>query len=236
MTRWTLDSALAHIGGLSTPDKMPCYSWSTPAYRCQLGALLRKIKGSTCSGCYALKGMYVMPCTVRAMERRWDALQLALASDEGGDAFVSAFAHVLNARERSTRKRIARGQVVAKDGRYFRWHDAGDVQSVPHLVLIARIAEATPTIEHWLPTREAGYVKDYHATQRKPTNLLIRTSLPHHDQLIPLALQGMPVSGVHTTSTPPEGETCIAYTQDGHCKDCRACWASDVPMISYPLH
>lgn len=232
----TLDDALATIGGLSQPDKMPCFSWSTPAYRCQLGSKLRLIKGSTCSGCYALKGMYVMPNVVAAMERRWDVLQHALGDALAGVEFTQAFAHVLNTRARSTRLRLDRGQTIGKDGRYFRWHDAGDVQSVMHLHLIAAIATQCPDVEFWLPTREVGYVLAYLKEASVPPNLTIRVSLSKWNQLTPSALKGLCVSGVHTTGNPPEGQTCIAYTQDGHCKDCRACWDSDVPNISYPLH
>ncbi|QDP54802.1 MAG: hypothetical protein Unbinned5784contig1000_45, partial [Prokaryotic dsDNA virus sp.] len=35
--------------------------------------MLRKIKGSTCSGCYALKGRYVFPNVAAALTRRLEA-------------------------------------------------------------------------------------------------------------------------------------------------------------------
>ncbi len=46
---------------LSKPSKMPGYGWSTPASRCITGSKLRRIKGSVCHGCYAMKNRYVFP-------------------------------------------------------------------------------------------------------------------------------------------------------------------------------
>ena len=45
-------------GGLTYTTKMPGPSYNTPASRCQVGSALRKIPGSVCSSCYALKGNY----------------------------------------------------------------------------------------------------------------------------------------------------------------------------------
>ena len=54
-------------GGLSAPSKMPCHSFSISAKRCKVGSKLRKVVGSTCNKCYALKGRYVFPNVERAM-------------------------------------------------------------------------------------------------------------------------------------------------------------------------
>ena len=48
-------------GGLSAPGKMPEGSYNLPATACQTGQLLAKVKGTPCSGCYALKGRYRFP-------------------------------------------------------------------------------------------------------------------------------------------------------------------------------
>ena len=55
---------------LSNVSKMPGHSISRSARLCHVGQKLRKIKGSTCEKCYALKGMYNMPNVKQAMERR----------------------------------------------------------------------------------------------------------------------------------------------------------------------
>src|SRR5262245_62757253 len=64
------DVALEAIGGLSDPSKMPCLSYSTPADACHLGSLLRKLPGTTCHDCYAMKGCYIFKSTREAMARR----------------------------------------------------------------------------------------------------------------------------------------------------------------------
>ena len=54
----TVKEALEFVGGLSSPSKMPCFSYGISAKLCQTGSQLVKIEGSTCSDCYALKGFY----------------------------------------------------------------------------------------------------------------------------------------------------------------------------------
>ena len=46
-------------GGLSKPSKMPGPAYNLPAWHCQTGAKLRKIEGTPCFGCYAMKGNYI---------------------------------------------------------------------------------------------------------------------------------------------------------------------------------
>ena len=43
-------------GSLTRTSKMPGLSYSLPAWECKTGSKLRKIKGSVCASCYALKG------------------------------------------------------------------------------------------------------------------------------------------------------------------------------------
>ena len=62
------------VGGLSTPGKMPCYSINLPATECNVGAKLARVPGTTCHGCYALKGRYRFKTTKQAMARRLRAL------------------------------------------------------------------------------------------------------------------------------------------------------------------
>ena len=94
------------VGGLSAPGKMPCPSINLPAVACVTGSKLAKVPGTTCHGCYALKGRYRFPDTVKAMNRRLAALQ--------DSRWVRAMV------------------VLMKDRKYFRWHDSGDIQSAWH--------------------------------------------------------------------------------------------------------
>lgn len=237
---------LQRIGGLSAPSKMPCHCWSIPAEHCITGSKLRLVPHSTCSKCYALKGMYVMPNVRKAMDTRFDILTQALADGDvhrfGTAGFVSAFSEVLNAKLATTLKRIERGHTVARDGRYFRWFDSGDLQSVQHLQLICNVALNTPDVKHWLPTREKGFVKAFlKAGGTFPSNLNVRLSLPMIDQgpselLVEWAdsVDGLTLSGVHKHAD--VGVPCVAPEQMGHCADCRACWNREVPIISYHQH
>ena len=70
MSDFTVKQAWEEVGGLSKPSKMPSYGYSLSAYKCIIGAKLRKVKGSTCGGCYALKGRYVFPNVQDALDRR----------------------------------------------------------------------------------------------------------------------------------------------------------------------
>jgi hypothetical protein len=194
-------------GGLSSPSKMPCHSWSISAKICRTGSKLRKVKGSVCSNCYALKGRYVFANVEKAHERRLSKLR--------DDPYMWAAAIVKSIRK--TRNR------------YFRWHDSGDLLGVNHLHLIILIARAMPDVRFWLPTREVSYVNAIR--HEIPDNLVVRVSAP---------MVGTPISGMlgkHTSSVGADvGFSCVAYTQDGKCGDCRACWSSDVMNVDYPLH
>ena len=57
-TGMTRKEAEAIIPRLGKASKMPCKTFNIPASLCKTGARLRKIKGSTCYGCYAFKGKW----------------------------------------------------------------------------------------------------------------------------------------------------------------------------------
>ena len=137
------------VGGLSVPGKMPCPSINLPATACNVGAKLAKVPGTTCHGCYALKGRYNFKYTKIAMNRRLEALQDS---------------------------RWVRAMVVLMQGRkFFRWHDSGDIQGAQHLKNILEVCKLTPDTKHWLPTRESRLLK-FLDPDTVPKNLLIRLS------------------------------------------------------------
>ena len=119
-------------GGLSKPNKMPGPSINLPASQCITGAKLAKVPGSTCSGCYALKGRYRFPNVKEAMQRR-----LAKLHDP---RWIDAMVTLIDKQP------------------VFRWHDSGDLQSVQHLKNIFEVCKQTPDTSHWLPTREARFL------------------------------------------------------------------------------
>lgn len=204
------EEAWQRVGGLSNPSKMPCHGYSIPASTCKLGAMLAQVKGTTCSGCYALKGMYRLKTVKAALQKRFDSL--------GSDTWIADMIRVIAWKEKSG---------------YFRWHDSGDLQSIEHLQKITAVCEALPSIKFWLPTREAGIVKAFLAAGGViPSNLTIRISATRVDS--PAAnIAGLTTSGV---SSDESKATCIAPKQNNECRDCRACWSKDVLHVNYKKH
>jgi hypothetical protein len=207
--------AAAITGGLSKPSKMPCPGYSLPAAACKIGSLLAKKLGTACSGCYALKGFYMFPSTQRAMEKRLVAIR--------HEKWVEAMSLLIN-------------RYSAKSG-YFRWHDSGDIQDKEHLSRIAEVCRQTPTIRHWLPTRENRIVREFAKSHKIPENLVIRMSAPLVDRGLKKPANGLPFSTIHSKEDMfKEAHLCPARQQGNICGDCRACWRKDIPHVSYHLH
>ena len=188
--------------GFTRTSKMPGLSYSLPAWECKTGSKLRKVKGSVCASCYALKGNYTRyPAIKAAQYRRLEAMK--------HPDWVQAMAAVI------------------KRQKWFRWHDAGDVQDQQHLQKIFEICRLTPETRHWLPTREA-WIKDHLAS--KPDNLVIRFSPP-------MVNQRAPESWPNSSMVVDKGyHTCPAPAQGGKCLDCRQCWDPDIKVVSYGKH
>ena len=209
----TVKAAREYVGRFSDPSKMPGLSvGSTSAKDCITGSKLRKVKGSVCEDCYAMKGRYPMDVVQNALDRRRDALDKP--------DWVPNMVKGIN------------------DNEWVRWHDSGDLQSLEHLEKIAKVAELTPKSNHWLPTREVKFVSQYLRKHGEfPENLCVRVSSAMVDG-IPLA-RFRNTSTVHRDSK-PVGWGCPASSQGGKCDGptlkCRACWNKDVPNVGYPKH
>lgn len=196
------------VGGLSNPSKMPSYGYGLSAFDCKVGELLRKVKGTTCSGCYATRGNYTFPAPKKAHAARMEA--------------ISRPDWVENMSELIRRK----------CEKYFRWHDSGDVQSLQHLENIAQIAKNVPNVTFWLPTREVQIVKEYLSKHGKfPRNLTVRISAAMIGAAAP-RIEGTVGSSVSN----PDAYQCPAPTQGNECRDCRACWKMSVKEVSYKKH
>jgi hypothetical protein len=197
---------------LGRAGKMPCPTYNTPASLCVTGSKLRDIEGTTCEGCYAMKGNYLFPNVQEGLTKRFHAFL--------HPRFVEAMTFMI--------KRYS-----AKSG-YFRWFDSGDLKDIAMLEKIAMICQQTPEIEHWLPTREVKVVSDYLKIYKEfPDNLMVRVSAPMID--------GLPIKSYKYTSTvnhktKPIGHDCPARFQDNECRDCRACWDKEISNVSYHKH
>lgn len=211
----TIKALTAAVGGLSTPSKMPGWSYGLPAWECKTGAILRQKAGSVCSKCYALKGMYSFRHVKEAQVRRLEIISLP-GWAEDMTALLS-----LKYRNRKRRDRV------------FRWHDSGDLQNVRHLSLIVQVAKNIPSIRFWLPTHERKIVRSWLNTNPKgfPANLTVRVSAA----MIGQSAKHFP--GIHASTVGYNGgRQCPAYLQGGECKDCRVCWDKRIPSVNYPQH
>ena len=197
--------AVKITGSMTRTSKMPGLSYSLPAWECQVGAKLRKVKGSVCSGCYALKGNYTRYPAIKAAQ--YYRLQ-SLRHPKWIPAMVAQI----------------------KRQKFFRWHDAGDLQGVWHLKNIMEVCLQTPSTKHWLPTREVKYTSLMDPAI-VPSNLKIIISDHMIDQE-----RGV-LSGPYTSGVTTNGDaTCPAPSQGGKCGSCRNCWDRSVTRVVYGKH
>ena len=204
--------AEAIVGTLSKPSKMPGYAYSTPAKRCLIGQKMRKVAGSICAFCYALKGRYVFKNVQLAMEKRFASLTNSL--------WVEAITFLIG---------------NAKNP-HFRWHDSGDLQGIWHLEKIVQVAKNLPHISFWLPTREYAFVSEYiEKGGEVPSNLTIRLSALMMDGPAPVGIAqrlGLCVSGASKLGN----FNCPSSKQGNKCGDCRKCWDKNEFAIDYKKH
>ena len=215
----TVKQAISITGGLSNPSKMPGRAWGISPDLCKRGSVLSKIEGSTCSNCYAKKGFYPLPSVVNAHNNR--------ITRHEHPQWVEAMVFLID----------------RYSGGYFRWFDAGDLQSAGMLAKIYKVCEALPKVKHWLATRELGILRASRLS--KPSNLVIRASASMVD--------GKPPAGFATTSTvasrphkvrwsglvqhnADDRHFCPASLQDNNCGECRACWSGEVKDVCYLEH
>ena len=191
-------------GGLSKPSKMPGPAHNLPAWNCITGQKLVNIPGSVCSGCYAMKNRYRFTNVREAMDRRLQALE--------DPRWVEAMTTLIS------------GEA------WFRWHDSGDIQSLKHLENIFEVCKRTPDTQHWMPTREAQFLKDIDP-DKVPPNLIIRMSSHMINQG---PVKQWPWTS--TVSSQDSERTCPAPEQGNSCQDCRACWDRSVPNVCYGKH
>ena len=189
-------------GGLSAPSKMPGPAYNLPAWQCITGAKLQAVSGSVCHGGYALKGRYRFNNVKQALQRRATSLE--------HPHWVEAMVALITGHK------------------YFRWHDSGDLQSEWHLKQIFEVCKRTPSTKHWMPTREARFLKLLDPAII-PSNLIIRMSSHMIDQ-------GPVTFWPWTSTVSTKSKTCPAQDQGNSCRDCRACWDRSVSNVTYPKH
>ena len=219
---------------LSSTSKLNCKSFSLSAFNCKTGSKLAKVKGSTCSKCYALKGNYRYKNYKNLAK---DRLVFSGNLDELKDALKLSI------------------KMEHKD--IFRFFDSGDLQSLAMFTMFCELASELPNIRFWLPTREYSIIrKAIRENVHIPKNLIVRVSAPMINQKPLKEFQNL---GLHTSTTHREltfsekfdaylsnrnieelptadSLQCPASKQDGKCLDCDACYDSEVKNISYLVH
>lgn len=222
--------AAKEAGTIGTRNrKMPGTAFALPPSKCVTGGKLMGVEGSICHKCYADKSERMYPSVRKGWGENY--LRATRMIEDAPDRWAAAMAFQIS-------------HFAGKfDEPFHRWFDAGDLASVAMLRAIVRVCELTPTIKHWLPTREAAIVKAWRAAGGlEPANLVIRVSST--------MIGDGPRAAANTSTVHRAGESFVghacpshelanrAYSPDGspNCGACRACWDSSVANVSYELH
>ena len=193
---------------------MPCHGYGLSAFKCRTGGKLAQIDGSVCQKCYALRGHYLYPSTIKAHAVR----MAAVAQDI--DAWTLDMIDLIRKVEHSG---------------HFRWHDSGDLQSPGHLHAICLIAKELPSIKFWLPTKEYDWIAAY--PHKFPSNLVVRVSAPTIGWAFPAGYVCDNGEVLVTSSVGSgRGRQCPAPVQGNKCGTCRACWDKSVVNVDYNKH
>lgn len=199
---------------LAKTSKMPCKSWSLQALETCPGSIdpLTGDLVPACRGCYATDGFYRMTPAINARAfNRADWKRTAWVEE-----MVSAIGRA----------------------KFFRWFDSGDMYSVHLARKILEVMRLTPGCRHWLPTRMYKFRKFEQtiAAMNALPNVVVRFSSDDiHGETVP----GRFTSTIFDPAQPEQAagaHICPAYTQQGKCGDCRACWDREVPVTAYPQH
>lgn len=193
---------------LSKTSKMPCKSWSLEALETCPGAFDSGEIVEVCQVCYARFGNYRFPNAKQPRKSNKESWK----SPEFVPNMVAA---------------------IGKDP-YFRWFDSGDAYSLGLWRKIHDICEQTPLTKHWIPTRMWKFSKfrPLITKVRSLPNVTVRISSDVFDQ----AVVEHGTSSFVSAKPSDSAFNCGAYSRNGKCGDCRACWDKAVPIVAYPGH
>ena len=222
----TRQQATAIAGTLGQPSKMPGAAYGIDAFQCRKGGELVDEPTSTCHGCYARRNFYrYWHAAISARTKR----QAAIRNRNWIEAMIV----------------LILDYVEAGGEPAFRWHDSGDLHGAWHLAAICAVAEATPRVRHWLPTREYEDVARYLAAGGViPPNLTVRLSAHYVGAVaeVPATIAHLPTSTTHRLGEVPPVKrkgaiVCHAIDSPVNmCRKCRACWDPRVTNVSYRMH
>lgn len=185
-------------------------SWSLNATETCPGS--RKKGGEfvdACKGCYATTGFYRM----QSVRKPRDENKLAWQKPAWMESMVKSL----------------------QNERYFRWFDSGDIYTEKLANKIYDVMLNTPHVTHWLPTRSYKFKKIEKVLEKMKQlpNVVVRYSSDDIDGSYTQALHG---STIFHKEAPQGTFECKAYSHDGKCNSCRACWDKSIPVIAYKAH
>jgi hypothetical protein len=187
-------------------------SWSLNALDTCPGSLESPgVLVDACKGCYATSGNYRFPNVKAPRESNkldWQRLE-----------WVNDMVQAL------------------ENDRFFRWFDSGDMYSLGLAEKMLEVMIRTPWVKHWLPTRMHKFPKFKIVLDQMQQlkNVSVRFSSD--------SVQGQYVKGLHGSVIVPTPNDvkkgmilCEAYSHEGKCNGCRACYDKKVKVIAYPAH
>ena len=101
---------------------------------------------------------------------------------------------------------------------------------------ILEVCQRTPWVKHWIPTRMHKFPKFALVLARLQAlpNVVVRLS---SDSITGETIMGDTTSTIATLdSVPSDAVVCEAYTRQGKCDTCRACWDKSVSVVCYIGH
>lgn len=199
-------------GGLSDPSKMPGKGYSLPSLdSCRTGSKLSRKPGTICSNCYGCKNRYRFSNVKKCQNKRINSIS--------NPAWEKAMVNLIS----------------REPCRYFRWHDTGDIFSYEYLGKICNIAKELPDYMFFLPTQERSlFIKWARQGNSIPKNITVRVSSVYPGKVPCLhpVLKRHPRIGQSGVGC--SGFDCPAvYHEKYECGNCRACWDSSIPVVSY---
>ncbi|MBC8430253.1 MAG: hypothetical protein H8D92_02520 [Pelagibacteraceae bacterium] len=222
---------------LTSTSKMSNGSFGYSASNCKAGGYLQKIKNSICSLCYGMVGCYAFKNYITKSKRTVESVSKEFWKE--GMVFL----------------------INKKQYKEFRWFDNGDLLSDKMLRDVFYIAEHTPDVKHWLPTKEYRMIRRViESGLHKPDNLDIRLSAFKINGKPPMKLARRLGVNCSVSLTPKEfkkrinslgGFKChTAYSIKGKyketnpelyerlssCSGCTACYNNKVDVIYYEVH
>jgi hypothetical protein len=123
--------------------------------------------------------------------------------------------------------------------RYFRWFDSGDMYDLRLANKILEIMQATPWVNHWLPTRMHKFDKfaEVIAQMEALPNVVVRKSSDSVTQAESLMALNYVHHSTQMLQVLQKALQCARLTLEAvKCGTCRLCWSKDVSIVAYPAH